>query len=1138
MILEFPDFATLRLALTGGFVPAAVAATDCLISEGPAGRVAVEFKGKIGKKAGAELEKLGVTPGEQHAGEPRKVGSWPELFPLEKLASLPQLAGGAAVLFELAASELAAFVHEMLRLGNDRQQVRWLDAEASRALLRAVGPPYYTILRAMEPGGAVAYAEAAPRVWVELGYRHPFATMLKVPEGSAVFLAVDQPWRTIADAPFADIYDVVEFELPASANAWEEPPAQEPIAVPLSLVAGNAAELPELWVLRGDAVAQLDELVRDSDERLVGRLKFAVGSDAAGQTVIVLRATASKLPPPVPPLTGVIGYRPFYKLPNLYVPAGKRVHPALRRDAVRTLLANDPDRLVWLAPGEAGAFVPETISEDSFRPLEDWVVYIIGANAEPLAEWVEATTFAFESFICGETSKSPKPPGEKPEAKKPRNKPPEDRPLAPETTKAATPETVAVLPDMPMAEERPVSEWVVRRQELEREFLEQDGPIDAPERVAIWPRLAEANAGAGDAQESALCRLSAIWGDDPPPRSELDAWAGTELGGPATLGKLEDLMKLPEPTAVEARQFVACALRLTHTEPLPTGLAARLPAVGAKLEANEPKLPVRATWLLAYRLSQLAGSDALGLARTRDRLLQRLIEEGLRPERDLPFFLRGAGLKDSERLREVRDQARELHTAARQWAEASLKQGALSSQQDQGATLGYIDLFFAFSLAKLGEATHARQLAESGRAVLSGFPATEDRGIVGNYLAKAFTSRIEAALAGRPTTGPLEPVLAQALDAIHKEFQANSKQDNPYRTAHYAIVRMREQSRVLEQLEKLNPYSDFLKEADDLRRALNDLPRLRDPATLARTSRDLYRNALGGRSTAESRFQVLMTALLLAGRVGEAFTLELLALVPETLKGIAGLPVPHADAMKDQGKLLERALYLAANYDRREVVQQIVDLFITLTKSKTDEQRFDLVNVAAPQCLRSLRKMGLRDETDRFLQRLQESILAGQPPTKLRERYSAKPDQWGRALQSLLTIAGGWRSFGLVAQAQPILDLARAELIGPSGLKFAAKDFTALAQGYIGALGHGPVRDGLAGIAELFAKMDPAKVINSFTTARFYSRFHLNLIEEVTLVLVSEDFSLGSEGRRWLEEDEFVIRRRVHADVRQAVAAG
>ena len=368
MILEFPDAATLRLALTGGFIPPAIASAEVASSAGPSGAIAVEFAGRLARKPAGELEKLGVTPREGHFGEARTVGSWPELFPAEKLPELPPVAASAPVLFELPAPELAGFVHEMLRLGNDRQQVRWLDAGATAALLRVVGPPFYTLLRATEPGGAVAYAEAAPRVWVEFGYRHPFASLVKVPEGSALFIAAGRPWRAVADAPFADIYDVVEFEVPAAPEVWGESRDLEPIAVPLSLAAGNAAEPPELWVLRGDAAAQLDDLVRDADDRLVSRLKFAVGTDARGESVVVLRATASKSPPPVPPLTNAIGYRPYYKLPNLYVPAGRRLHPGLRRDAVRTLLANDPDRLVWLAPGPGagGEFTPETISEDAF----------------------------------------------------------------------------------------------------------------------------------------------------------------------------------------------------------------------------------------------------------------------------------------------------------------------------------------------------------------------------------------------------------------------------------------------------------------------------------------------------------------------------------------------------------------------------------------------------------------------------------------------------------------------------------------------------------------------------------------------------------------------------------------------------
>lgn len=1165
MILQFPDLDTLRLALSGGFVPADVALAPAEVAADPGGPITVEFAGKLSRKNSADLGKLGASAVRRHAGAPKPVLCWPQAVPVEKLAAPPLLAAQAPVLFELPAGELPTFVGEMLRLGNDRQSVRWLAADdgettdgtkpTGRVLLRVVGPPYYTLLRALDPAPSTgdmpvrAYSEQAPRVWVELGYSHPFAAQLKVPDGQAVFLRPGRDWAVAADAPFTDVYEVLSFDLPARPVDWTDAPNQEPLSIPMRLVAGNAAELPELWVLRGAAADQLDTLVRDADERLVGRLKFAVASGSGGETVVVLRTVASKLAPPVLPLAGVVGYRPYYKLPNLYVPAGARLHPTLRRDAVRTLLADDPDRLVWLAPGENGGFTPETLPEDSFRPLEDWVAYVVEANSVPLAAWVDATRFGFEPFVCSDTGggKAPKPPGDKSDGgKKGRGRGErDDGPLTP----TAGPDTGGKVP-VPSAyvesaapEVRPPSEWLIRRQALEKQFLEADGTIDAADRANLWPDLAVANAGYGDVGESAICWLNALWGHDAPPPAERDGWARTELSAlapppAATVATLDAMLKHPEPTAAEARQFAAVAHSLAHQSPVSQAFKDRLAAVQRYLEANEPKLPVRAVWLLGSRLSELSGADTLGLARTRDRLLQRLLEEGLRPERDLPFFLRSAGLKDSDKLRQVRDQALALHGVVRKWTEASLKQTASVSQPDQGATLGYIDLFFAFSLAKLGESTQARQLAEQGRGVLTGFDPNEDRGVVGHYLAKAFTSRVEAALAGKPATGPLDAGLLNELEDIHKKASANQKQDNPFRIGHYAIARMREQSKVLEQQEKLNPYLEFMKENDELRKALNDLPRLRDPAQLARTVRELYKSGVGGRATADTRFQVLVNSLLLAGRVGEPFTVELLSLVPEVLKGVAAAPPGHADALKQQGQLLDRGLFFAAHFDRREIVQQLVDLFIDLTKSKSDEQRFDLVNEVVPQCLRSLRKMGLRDETDRLLRRLQDAVLAGQTPAKMREKYAGKPDQWGKVLRSLLTLAGGWLTFGLTGQAQPILDLARAELIGQAGLKLLPKDYTPLAQAYVAALGHGPAEEGLARVAELFTKADPARVVNTFTTSKFYSRFHLNLVEEVTLALVSDDFALGTAGRRWLEEDEYVIRRRVHRDMRRLLAAG
>jgi hypothetical protein len=161
------------------------------------------------------------------------------------------------------------------------------------------------------------------------------------------------------------------------------------------------------------------------------------------------------------------------------------------------------------------------------------------------------------------------------------------------------------------------------------------------------------------------------------------------------------------------------------------------------------------------------------------------------------------------------------------------------------------------------------------------------------------------------------------------------------------------------------------------------------------------------------------------------------------------------------------------------------------------------------------------------------SVLGGQSLPQFRVKYASNPTYWGKALQSLLHIAGGWMTFGLTADAVPILDEARGELLGGGAAKLTALDFTKLATAYISAVGHGPVESGLPRLAELFTGLDPNRVTNTFTTAPFYSRLHLNVVEALVLALASDEFALGAAGRRWLDDDEYLVRRRIHADMRR-----
>ena len=166
-----------------------------------------------------------------------------------------------------------------------------------------------------------------------------------------------------------------------------------------------------------------------------------------------------------------------------------------------------------------------------------------------------------------------------------------------------------------------------------------------------------------------------------------------------------------------------------------------------------------------------------------------------------------------------------------------------------------------------------------------------------------------------------------------------------------------------------------------------------------------------------------------------------------------------------------------------------------------------------------------------------EAPATGLEPLPPAMKYQSKPEEWGAVLQTELNLAAGWLTFGLSDHAADILNEARTELLTPDrGLKLTPPDYTLLARAYVTALGYGPSETGLPRITELFHKMDPAKITNTFTSGPYYSRLHLNLVEDVILAVVSDEFALGPAGRRWLDDDEYLVRKRVHADMRRNLA--
>src|SRR5262245_27113131 len=426
MILKFPDLNMLRLAVIQGAVP---------INMSQGGAVAgfdgdvcfVETSASLGRTNQSDLKKIGVQTARSWPSglEKIEVSSWAEILPLERDRNPIDHLESTPVLFDLAnGEELARLVIEVLRLGNDRQGFRWLENNAeddTRALLRVVGPPYYSLLRAMDriggPKAPIAYVERAPRVWVELGYVHPLIGQIKAPANKILTIRPPRQWTLLEDAPFRDVYENMEFLLPDGKVTWKDSKLEQVLPVKMSLRPGGSADGAEFWVLGGDPIGELNTFVQNSSDENIQRLSFAVG-EKGGKKTIVVRTRQSRQAPPVLIFKNAIAYKHYQKMPNLFVPAGFYVHPNLRRDQLRKLLCEDQAQVVWLEPGDRGVFKPMQLPEDSFRPLWDWIDYVLDYEKEPLQAWVQAAQFDFEAFVSDEDPAKPrKPPasGDKPQ---------------------------------------------------------------------------------------------------------------------------------------------------------------------------------------------------------------------------------------------------------------------------------------------------------------------------------------------------------------------------------------------------------------------------------------------------------------------------------------------------------------------------------------------------------------------------------------------------------------------------------------------------------------------------------------------------------------------------------------------------
>jgi hypothetical protein len=729
-----------------------------------------------------------------------------------------------------------------------------------------------------------------------------------------------------------------------------------------------------------------------------------------------------------------------------------------------------------------------------------------------LDAWVQASRFDFEAFVCdddGRPRKKAPPAPEKKQGPRATSKRSGARSDDVKELKAVEPEAVV---DLPVEDAMAVgpNEIELRRLALEAEFLEIEGGLDAPERLKMWQELATLNAAQGILDDAAVCWMNVLWPQEPASADDAARWYRAEASGDRSWAKgaldrnqnvagaeLKRLLGHPEPAGADLRALTALLVLAAGRASPPPALIERLNAVGRFLEKHEHLLPVRGAWLAWYHFARLSGGDVLALAHARDRLLERLFQEGLRPERDLPTFLRFAGQPSGQRFRAVRQWFAALPEAAKAWSAKTWSVGAANEP-----TAAYIDLVFAFGLARLGDTEPARASVKRVANVLT------HRDDVHSFLHRAFEYRIRQAMDGKPHGGPLPDALVDELDLMEK-------------MPRYLVERLLERSRILEPDRAVDAYRHWTLGDDPLGKELAELADLRDPKQVEERTKTLLRAVPDGARGSDLRSRVLRVALDQAPRVGEDFGRDLLARVAPAFDDLA--VSSDVQVVVNQATLLEKGLAVAAHFDRPEHVHPLLERFRNMLAAQQGDLGVQAIESLAGQCFRGLRKLGMRAETDGLLTLMAQVLLAG--------RDAAAPDLPAQpaALRALLHVAGGWYYFGRDRQAESVLQKVRGVLFNKdSGL--LPKDQAQLAGTYARTAGQAPLEMARVRLEELFDKLPPIR--DQLTTQSHYYLLHLNVVEAIVLAVVSDDFTMGTDARRWLDDDEYLVRKRIHRDLR------
>jgi len=1080
LALVFPNDEALCAALRAGLVPPAVQRGAVRYRRTATGELELEPVEPLGAQRTKSLQSAGVVE-RPVSGATREAPCWAAALEPTWLGEPDQVPGLVMFIVEGANERLLPVCGELLRLGCDRQEVRMLGG--GRAVVRVREAPYFVVAKASEPSErlTVFAPTGIEDVWLELGWHHPLIEAFERPAGGELLVHRDGSFEVLPDGPFTALDQLVVPVGLAAPHVHETPGDPPRLPVQMRLLDTSKSGEVSLWVVR-DGLNSVEALVRGAPEQALAGILFAV---AGNLVVLKVRAGREKA---ISALPGE-GFTRVAELPNLFAPAGASLEPPLSRERLREWLAPDSEMLVWLERDAKGGVQRQAIAESAFRPLSEWVDYVIDTSAAPLQAWIQSSTFDFQQWegpvpVAAERQDGSREAASDDEAPRPRRSPARRTATKPEVPKGQPAPALSL--QQPETVARPVAELEERLAAEEAAFLSLDASADSPERIGAWGRLAGLYGVLQRHRESGLSWAHALWELPPGEHALAVARQWAQTAGSSLPVLLENSTPSEPQTRAVVAQLIAAALAKDASA------RARLPQAQAWLDRHDDNLDVRSLWLGRVALSLLSGGDALGLARARDRVLARL-RRGLSLERDVPRFVRSVGPGSSRDAARVDRVVQQLEDLLKAFTTTQRKRSLVEAPE--ALTRAYVRITFAWAFARLGHVSRARELeAEGMKALDLNLP-------VNAAFVSLYRARIQQAAEGVSHDTPLTTEVATIVRGLNRDDR-------------YSFDRLRQRSLILEPHEHLNPFWSFARASGAMHG--EELTALREITDVTQLSRAIEVRI---EQTESPQLDAAERARLADG------LLDYLLLLPESVAlPLLNRLIAAAQSLPARPKatVLEDAVKIAGHFGRSELVKQLVaQIGSLMSELATAPPAADLgadENASAAQLLaagvRTLRRVGLRDEANVMLSRASQAFKGDN-----RDHLAAR-----------VAVAGGFAYLGRADLASPAIEEAIAHLANETSPMFRrnAGDVGRLARVVARALTMGPADFALKGLRRLVAPLPWLTDMNSLNTYLCLSV--VELADIIAVGHVGEELTLSEVTRTFLEEDEYRVRRRIHRE--------